>query len=374
MSLRLLDIIIPLEGVPAVRDALADQPVAAVWEDAISGETAIIRSLLDSENAEAVCDHLAERFASREGFRLMLLPVEATIPRLEAPEPEPEPAEPAGVESHAARISREELYDDIADTAKLNRVYIAMVVLSAVVAAIGLLRDNVAILIGAMVIAPLLGPNVALALGTTLGDMALVRRAVWISAVGIAVGFAISLTLGLMLPVDPAIGEIASRTEVGLGDLALALAAGAAGALAFTTGAPTALIGVMVAVALLPPLATVGLLLGSGHFGDAEGAALLLATNVVCVNLAGVVTFLAQGVRPQSWWEAAQARKAVRVAVILWTILLVLLAVLILVAQERGAPLLEEDDGSGSPAVAAGTSRAVSRDASGRSLCPIAQA
>ena len=130
---------------------------------------------------------------------------------------------------------------------------------------------------------------------------------------------------------DPTVGEIAGRTEVGPGDVVLALASGAAGALAFTTGAPASLVGVMVAVALLPPLATVGLLLSSGNWSEASGAVVLLTTNVVCVNLAAVVTFLAQGIRPNTWWEAERARKSTHRAVLAWTLVLTVLVILIVI-------------------------------------------
>jgi uncharacterized membrane protein len=85
----------------------------------------------------------------------------------------------------------------------------------------------------------------------------------------------------------------------------------------------------MVAVALLPPLVDVGLLLGSGHVQLAVGAIILTFTNLICINLAGIVTFLLQGVRPRSWWEAKKAQKAARIAIATWFVLLVIFAVLI---------------------------------------------
>jgi len=139
-----------------------------------------------------------------------------------------------------------------------------MVVLSSLVAAIGILRDNVAIIIGAMVIAPLLGPNVALSLATTLGDEKLGRTALKTLVVGILVVMAVSVSVGVFVPFDiTTLHEVITRTEVGLGDIALALSSGMAGTLSFTTGLSTTLIGVMVAVALLPPLVTSGLLCGA---------------------------------------------------------------------------------------------------------------
>ena len=202
MALRLLDILIPDDHASDVRGTLEDLTVVSMWADRIDDETAIIRVLLDSEQAETVFDRLEGRFGALEGFRLILLSVEATLPRVEPPAtPEPDQVEAPDeaappTKPVPARISREEIYDDIAGGLKLNRVYVVTVVLSAIVAAVGLLRDNVAIIIGAMVIAPLLGPNIALALATTLGDTALARRAIAINLVGFAVAFAFSVGVG----------------------------------------------------------------------------------------------------------------------------------------------------------------------------------
>jgi uncharacterized membrane protein len=134
---------------------------------------------------------------------------------------------------------------------------------------------------------------------------------------------------------DPSTPEIASRTQVGFADVVLALASGVAGTLALTTGLPSSLIGVMVAVALLPPLASFGLLIAGGHFRAAGGALLLLVVNVVCVNLAGVLTFLVQGVRPRRGWVAERAARGARIAVALW--LAALFAVLVWIFL--GAPV-----------------------------------
>jgi uncharacterized hydrophobic protein (TIGR00341 family) len=199
-----------------------------------------------------------------------------------------------------------------------------------VVAAAGILRDNVAIVLGAMVIAPLLGPNVSLSFATALGDASLAWQSLKTAAAGIAVALSVALITGFIMEVDPTIPEIASRTHVSIGDVALALASGVAGALAFTTGVPTALIGVMIALALLPPLVTFGLLLSSGLLYQASNALALFIINILCVNLSGVGTFLVQGIRPLTWWEAARAKKATRRAISIWLALLIALVVMIM--------------------------------------------
>ena len=138
-----------------------------------------------------------------------------------------------------------------------------------------LVGNNVAVIIGAMVIAPMLGPNVALSLSNTLGDVTLARIALKANAVGILIAFILSVFIGFIFTVDPAIPEIASRTKVVLEAIVIALASSSAGVLAFTTGVSAILIGVMVAVALLPPLVVCGLLLGSGHELPGFGALLV---------------------------------------------------------------------------------------------------
>lgn len=311
-------------------EQLADEHGALdVWSDPVSDGRRRLRFLVDSDQVEALVESLEERFGGGDGFRIMILPVEAALPR-----PEEEPAgeveeEGAAEEATPGRVSREELHARLSDSTDPDVVYLVLTALSALVCAFGLLTDEVAVVIGAMVIAPLLGPVIALGLATTLADLDLGRRAVTTSAAGLVAALVVSVALGALIPVDPSLPGIAARTHVELADLGLSLAAGAAGTLAFTAGTAEAVIGVMVAVALVPPLVTGGLLLGAGRANAALGGFLLTATNLVGLNLASVVTFLAHGLRPSRWWEAQRARQATRVALVAWTLLSLLLAALI---------------------------------------------
>jgi uncharacterized hydrophobic protein (TIGR00341 family) len=205
------------------------------------------------------------------------------------------------------------------------------VLLAIVVAAVGLERGSATIIIGAMVMAPLLGPNMALALATTLGDATLFVRAARTSLVGGGLTFLCSYLLGLGVTLEgPLSAELMSRTSVAWGDLALALASGMAGALAVVAGSGMSLVGVMVAVALLPPLVTVGLLSANGRTEEAVGALLLVAANIVCVNVASMATFLVRGVRPQHWWQSAQSTRYSHAAMVVWITLLTVITALLL--------------------------------------------
>lgn len=333
MALRLIEMVLPEQDGEEVLELLKEQKILEHRQIRLSNGEVLVRILLEAEQSEAVLDLLEKRFVGKEGNRIVIMAVEATLPRAE-PEPADTPEQAAQEEKSRERISREELYEDIKDAAEFSWIYIAMVVLSTIVAAVGLYYDSVAIIIGAMVIAPLLGPNMALSLGTTLGDLSLLRHAIMTALAGIATTMVLSVFIGMLLQVNPASPELASRNGVGLGDIAVALASGCAGALAFTTGVSTALIGVMVAVALLPPLVAFGLLLGGWHPALAMGALSLFLVNLISINLAGVTTFMAQGIHPASWWEKDQAEKATHTALKIWVAMLAVLIGLILLFQK----------------------------------------
>ena len=334
MALRLLEMVLRETDSDDVRKLLIDCNVIEYRQIRLPDGEVLVRILLDAEQTETVLDLLDRRYTGAEGNRVVVLPVEATLPRAEAAPPAA-PGQPPAEEPPPERIGREELYEDIKNGARLSPVYLAMVVLSTIVAAIGLYTNSVAIIIGAMVIAPLLGPNMALSLGTTLGDLRLLRQALVTVLAGVAATMVLSVVFGVLLQVSEASPEIVSRSSVGFGDIAVALASGSAGALAFTTGVSAALIGVMVAVALLPPLVTCGLLLGAGDLGLAFGAMALFLVNLICVNLAGMTTFLVQGIKPTSWWEKERATKATRVAIALSVALLAVLVAMIILMQHR---------------------------------------
>ena len=336
MSQRLIEVFLPEGYLNVFKEILQKVDITDFWEKTLDDSRLHVKILVPTENTENILDLMEKRFAHMAGFRIILLPVEASLPRPKQEEKkQTERSEISGGEKRVSqwiRVSREELYSDIEKTVKQSWVFVAMMLFSSVVAAIGMLRNSVVFVIGAMVIAPLLGPNVALSFATTLGDVGLSRRAIKAIGIGILTAVLSSLLIGMLIEVDPEIPELLMRTEVSMGDVVLALVAGSAAALSFTSGMFGALIGVMVAVALLPPLVTMGLLCGSGQWPLAFGSFLLFLINLICVNLAGVVTFWIQGIRPVTWWEATRAKKATRSAIFIWLIMLIALVSMILIS------------------------------------------
>jgi uncharacterized hydrophobic protein (TIGR00271 family) len=319
MPQRVIKIILPENHGKQALKLLERQDNLSFWLEEASGGNFVASALTDSGRSETIMDLFEKRFSSVDGFKLILFPVEASIPRVDTDDEHvsiPGNDKTKTDQKTAFRISREELYSDIVDSTKLSNIFVLMTVLSTVVVAIGLLKNNVAVIIGAMVIAPFLGPNVALSLSTNLADNKLGLNALKTLLSGILIVLLLSACMGYFFDADPTIPEITTRTQANLSDIILALASGCAGVLAFTTGASSAVIGVMVAVA-------------------ATGAFLLFITNIICINLAGVITFLIQGVSPRDWWEADKAKKATRKAVTLWSIILAALALIIFLWQTK---------------------------------------
>ncbi len=321
--MRAIDVITPAGQVETVL-SLAEQHCEDHWVDAgaLDGRQTV-HMLVSAENSQKVLDGLQVFLGSTAEARVIVSSVEATLPVFQERAAESKPGN-KGIAS-----SREELLSDMEKGSKLDRNFLILVFLSTIVAAVGLIKDNVAVVIGAMVIAPLLGPNLSLALGTALGEKKLMLRSINTNLAGLGLTLVLSILIGLLWPVDINSRELLARTDVGLDSVALALASGAAAVLSITTGLSSVLVGVMVAVALMPPAVTLGLMLSSGQFSLAAGALFLLAVNVVCLNFAANFVFIAKGVAPRTWHEKKRARRSTIFSIIFWAVLLALLMAVI---------------------------------------------
>lgn len=322
--MRRIDIIADAGHLDTLAGIAEQHDIIDRWQG-VTGEDgrALYCMLVSDTKRQDVIDALQHVLSASDNTRIIIQPVDAVLPR-------PEPVldreqKSAGVQT------REELYNSIAKGAQLDSTFLLLVCLSTVVASIGLLEANVAVIVGAMVIAPLLGPNIAFAFATALGDRKLMWRAAKTNLTGVGLTLFMSIATGVIWRSSLDNAEIMLRTDVGLAGVVLALASGAAAVLSLVTGLSSALVGVMVAVALLPPAATLGMMLGSGRWDAAAGAALLLAVNVVCINLSAKLMFLFKGVRPRTWLEQSKAKQSVAVYTTGWVIsLLVLVAAIIL--------------------------------------------
>lgn len=330
MAVRVLEIAAPAQCAERVEAALTEAGALDVWRSAArDGEDrrVMLRALVETGRQDPI-DAAQNALAGYEGWRILILPVEAAIPK-----PDLEERDGAEAERRVRAEAREVLYNSVSKGARIDLAYVLFVVFSTIVAAAALIGDNVAVLIGAMVIAPFLGPNLAFSLGAALGDRELMQGALKAFGAGLAIALAMSALVSLISPETFSSKELLDRTDVGFDGILIALASGAAAALALTTGQSSSLVGVMVAVALLPPAATVGLMIGDGRWGEAFGALTLLLANVACVNLAALAIFRLKGIEPRRWLEKLAARQSRRLAWMVWGALLALLVATITLRQ-----------------------------------------
>ena len=170
-----------------------------------------------------------------------------------------------------------------------------LLTLSGVIATLGLLANSVAIIIGAMIIAPLMGPIIGLAYAMAIGNRRLLRRSSLTILTGtlltVATAFITTNLIGLKVP-GP---EILARANPTLIDLGVALAAGAAGSYATSRNSiSSALPGVAIAVALVPPVSVIGIGFALGEEGLAFGSLVLFITNLTSIIFSGGLVFLLQ--------------------------------------------------------------------------------
>ncbi len=321
--MKIIEIITDAGHLDTLKGLAAQLELVDFWHGATDeAGRCSIRMLVQPEQRQRVMDSLQGMLSASEDSHVIIYSPEAVWPT-----PVTKPDE--NKTSSSSTITREELYQQIERGAHVNGTFILLVILSTIVVAIGLIENNVAVVIGAMVIAPLLGPNLALALSTALGDRELMARALLTNLVGVSIAFALCWLLGLLWTGALDSEELLARTNVGLDGVLLALASGLAAALSMTTGLSSVLVGVMVAVALLPPTATAGIMLGAGQYNLAIGALLLLAVNVVCVNLSAKLVFLFKGVRPRTWLEQKKARQSYTLFLLVWLVTLSILVTVI---------------------------------------------
>ena len=314
--MKIIEVIADESYIDSIKN-IADKNDASDFWVVSSGreERKVVRILVKPEQRQIILDALQGILSTSLSARVVVIPIEATLPREEEPEKKTKIIS-------AAETTREELYNSIGKNAHLNRTYLLLIFLSTVVVAIGLLKDNVAVVIGAMVIAPLLGPNLALALGTALGDTDLMWKAFKTGLAGMSLALVLSILIGIFWPLNVESRELLARTYVGLDSAVLAMASGAAAVISLTSGIPSILVGVMVAVALLPPAATMGLMLGAGQTDLAYGAAFLLAVNIVAINLSAKLAFLVQGIKPRTWLEKEKAKQSMQSYILIWVLTL----------------------------------------------------
>ncbi|KAB1198024.1 MULTISPECIES: TIGR00341 family protein [Haloferax] len=297
--MRIVQVLIPNGTQKAVLAALdAEEIDYAVWEETGRGDfEAVVSFPIPESGVEPILEKLETAGIHEDAYTIVMATetvISRRLPKLEK-------------RYKGLRISREELVARAEDLAPARSTYVAFLVLSTIIATAGLLLDSAATIIGAMVVAPLMGPAITASVGTVLGNNRLATRGVIFQVFGLALAIAVGAVMGwilkdtLLLPPEldiRTIPQVAERTSPTFLALVLALGSGIAGAISVMRNAGSALVGVAIAVALVPPAATAGLGIAWGYDYVAIAAGTLVLVNLLAINLSALIIFYLAGYRP----------------------------------------------------------------------------
>lgn len=283
-------------------------------------ELASIRLFIEIEDVQKTLDKVQTLLPKSAEPIILLSPVDAQIG---------EHDNLMKGETEQFLATREELFSKISNESQFDRTFALLAVLSTIVASIGIAENNMAVVIGAMVIAPLLGPNLGLALGSVLGDKELIRKAVITNGLGLAITIITSILIALVWSPNLDSGELLSRTQIQYSSIVLALASGIAAVVSLTSRLPNTLVGVMVAVALVPPATVFGMMIGTQNWPLANNAGLLLLINIAAVNLSAQLVFISRGVRPRTWLAKRAAKQSLALNILVWSVMLLVLIIVV---------------------------------------------
>ena len=194
--------------------------------------------------------------------------------------------------TYASEERFKDLFIALREDASLNSQYVVLMLLSTVLATVGLYLNSASVIIGAMLLAPLMAPIISLAMGLLRYDQKLFQRSIWKIVFGVCLALIASAFLTLISPYQPFTGEMRARINPTVLDLTVAIAAGVAGA--YTKSFKEilqSLAGVAIAVALVPPLAVAGIGLGRFDLYVFTESFLLFSTNLIGIVVAAALTF-----------------------------------------------------------------------------------
>jgi uncharacterized hydrophobic protein (TIGR00271 family) len=219
--------------------------------------------------------------------------------------------------SYASEERFHDLFPALREDARLNSIYLVLMVLSTGLAAVGLYLNSASVIIGAMLLAPLMAPIVSLSMGILRGNVRLFKNSIGKIVIGVIIALLASALITCLFPYKPITDEMLARLNPTLLDLAVAIISGIAAAYSKSfKEIIQSLAGVAIAVALVPPLAVAGIGIGRMDFYFFYQAFLLFSTNLVGIIISATFTFRVLG------YSAAVRRKASLVVVFIFLVLI----------------------------------------------------
>lgn len=312
--MKQIQVEVPSNGADNTVDVLEDYSSDIVQQTAASGEEelALVTATVDAEDIDEITEQLKGIKDFEQGeLTIRLLDQEALIEKGQK------------TRGSSTKLSQEEVYSKAQESALLNRPQWMLMGLSAAIASYGLMLDNIIVVIGAMMLAPVLSPLVSSSIALTIGDRTMLKQSLTTAVSGAFMAIAVS---GLaVIPFQPELNStLFLITSAGLPNLLLSLFVGAAAALAFVTGYRDQIAGVAVAVALVPPLAATGIGLRIDDLIFTWNAFSIAAVNFLAVLVSGSLALKLLGFAPTTYYKKKTAEQLNYVLPVAVTVMLVM--------------------------------------------------
>jgi len=227
-------------------------------------------------------------------------------------------------EGGSSILSVQEMYAKAFEFSTFNMTSWVLIALASSIAVFGLVTENVIVVIGSMVIAPMLGPFMSASFGLVIGDRKIIKESVFYGLLSIllAVTFAFLISIPFPMELNDLIRLIA---EPRFATIPLSLAVGSAASLTFMTESRESLAGVAVAIALVPPSAVTGITIAMGNADILFDVLLVMGSNVSSLIFAGSITFKLAGVKPSTYYRQKVSEQQMQNALFISLTLLLLI-------------------------------------------------
>jgi len=330
--LRLIQVIIPEGKKDTIVELLKEKGIDYV----VSPETSqrkysdVLFFPIPKQGVEEILDDLRNAGLEKNGFTVVTKAEAIVAKEFEELKDRYKKSE----ETDESKVARQELKASVEGLAPSSPSYYLLIIAASIIAAAGILLDNTAVVVGSMVIAPLIGPAMMSCVGTVIDDQDMFLTGVKQQILGVLLAISSSIVftrIALSLILSPnfdllQLNQITHQLNPGFLSLVVALGSGLAGAFSLTAGINSALVGVMIAVALLPPAAAAGIGISTLNLQITSGAGILLLINMVSINLAGTFTLWIQGYKPGRWYEQKGAERATKSRIMVLIVLLLIIA------------------------------------------------
>ncbi|GAB6099976.1 TIGR00341 family protein [Halanaerocella petrolearia] len=281
-----------------------------------TGDLLIINLLYG--HADKLIDRLKSKFnfSHNENRSLIIFSPDTVIPRNKEK-----------VEKQQSRATRETIITYAKESSEVNPEFTILAIVASLIASLGLILNNTPVIVGSMIIAPVFGPIAAMAIGIVLGDWNLFSKGLSAEGIVITIAIAIGGIFGLIIPNVSVNQAIQVRMFPTIADLLIAFAAGGAGAYSLIMNVKSQqLVGVVIAAALIPVMATLGIGVALWNLSMVLGASLLLLGNLFSLLLAIIVVFYSKGLKPQ-WWYKSTAKKMIKKSLVFLIIAVIVLTI-----------------------------------------------